>query len=279
MQTVQEKIKAKLDALAKKTSGNGDNLQTHKFKPVPGKQVIRILPNTELGLDNEPFYPLDFYYEFGGTMLAPSQFDDPDPILDFYKTLTAESLPLKQTDPAKSLELFKAAVKFKPKTAIFVPVLVREKESEGVKFWTISPKTYEKLMSIIEDEDYGKIWDLKEGHDLTLDYTPKDKTSTGYPEISLVAKPKKTPVTLDKEVMAMVKNMPKLTEIYKAPTFEEAKDALEKYLNKSSSVSTPTPTVSKEQSDKEFLAEMNKPVQPATDADFDADLDAMFDDE
>ena len=42
----------------------------------------------------------------------------------------------------------------------FAAVIVRGKESEGVKFWGFGKTVYQELLGVIYDPDYGDITDL-----------------------------------------------------------------------------------------------------------------------
>jgi hypothetical protein len=52
--------------------------------------------------------------------------------------------------------------KIEPKMRTYVPVIIRGKEAEGVKFWGFGKTIYAELLSIISDPDYGDITDLNE---------------------------------------------------------------------------------------------------------------------
>lgn len=287
------KIQAKLAALETKVKSNANNGQpaAHKlleWKPTPGptdksgtpteaKYVIRILPNFHIGKDELPFLPVDFYYDFGRTWLSPSQFDEPDAIADFYQELVKQYRA--ETDKARNKELWQMSLKFKPKDRICVPVLVRGEEDKGVKFWWFSKKLYQDIKQITEDSDYGNIFDLKKGHDITVSYKPKELTSTGYPEISVLPKPKPTPVSDDSEVLNAVKNMPNILEAFTKPTYEETKAGLEAYLKQQSTPAPEAPATSK---DDTFLKEINDiPVGAKSSVveKMDIDFDALFDED
>lgn len=265
------KIQAKLDALknntSQKTASESNKL---KFVPKEGKQVIRILPNFHLGKDVKPFLPLGFYYNFGATWLAPCQFDEPDAIADFYGVLLREAN--QEKDKGKSKELWIAAQQFNAKERICVPVLVRDFESEGVKWWWFSPKTYRDIEAICDDPDYGNIFDLKTGRDITVTYTPKEKTSTDFAVIDVLAKPKETPVSTDADVIEMVKNMPNIIELQVKPTYEQTKAALESFLNAKKGS---TADENKPQTEQEFVDNLKQPVKVPTKSQ--ADIDAEFD--
>jgi hypothetical protein len=64
--------------------------------------------------------------------------------------------------------------KIEPKMRTYVPVIVRGKESEGVKFWGFGKQIYTELLSIVSDPDYGDITDLMNGRDIDVEFTPAE---------------------------------------------------------------------------------------------------------
>ena len=113
----------------------------------------------------------------------------------------------------------------------YVPVLVRGKESEGVKFWGFGKTVYTELLGVIADPDYGDISDPMNGRDVLVEFTPSEGAGS-FPKTTIRVKPNVTPVTEDKNVAEMVtKNQPDLSAIFKEPTYDELKEALESWLN------------------------------------------------
>ena len=55
--------------------------------------------------------------------------------------------------------------KMQPKLRTYVPIIVRGKEEEGVKFWGFGVQVYEQLMAALNEPDYGDITDLVNGYD------------------------------------------------------------------------------------------------------------------
>lgn len=231
-QTLAEKIKAKLDALKKASEPKerkefAKNLwkPTYDEKTKSGKHLIRILPNKYAPDPDLPFVDLSFYHDFGKKyQLAPISNNNPDPIAEF-------ASEIRKTD----WELFR---KLQPKSRTFVPILVRGAESEGIKFWGFSTTIYNKILSIMDDADYGDIADLETGNDLTVDFSPATKKGE-YDKVDIIAKPKKTRYTDDPEVEKAFREMIDLKTTFTEPTYEELRVALEKYLETSTSEEQP----------------------------------------
>lgn len=216
-----EKIRAKLAALDNYQSGDKDG---KLWKPAPGKQVVRILPNFQLSdnVDERPFVPLYFYHEFGKKyQLAPSQFDRPDPVFEMYKEM------YKDSDP----EVREMAKKLNSKVRFFVPVLVRGQEADGVQFWGFGFNVYNDLKNLYDDPQWGNISDLENGVDLTVEFIPSPvKDDQRQAKTMIVPFRKASNVTEDANLLAQVKATPDIVTQFKEPTYDELKTALENYL-------------------------------------------------
>ena len=60
--------------------------------------------------------------------------------------------------------------RLEPKMRTFVPVVVRGREDEGVKFWGFGKTVYQELLSVISDPDYGDITDPLNGRDVNVEF-------------------------------------------------------------------------------------------------------------
>jgi hypothetical protein len=228
-------IKAKLAELnkqAQKPAGGGST-QNLYWKPGQTKDekgnvlpdLIRILPNphTEPGY---PFAELYFYYDFGKTWLSPTCFSKPDPIIDFCNDMTTGERLSKE----EYVEKMKIKRKLMPKDRVYVPILVRGQETDGVKFWGFSKTIFNQLLEIMADDDYGDISDLNLGRDLTVKYAPPQKDGE-YGKTTIIVKPNQTPASVDGEVLSKIEAMPNVSDLFTCPTYEELEAALQKYLN------------------------------------------------
>lgn len=208
-------IKQKLNSLQNVTSKT-NNL----WKPEPGTSVVRIIPyqhNRE-----NPFLELYFHYDFGGkSILSPSSFGRPDPIMEFAEKLKSTG----------NSDDWKAGRKLEPTMRCYVPIIIRGKESEGVKFWGFGKQVYQELLGFIADPDYGDITDPTGGRDITVEFKTKEQTGKDYPETSIRVKPNQTPITTDKGVLEKLKNQPKVTEIFKEYSYEEMTKMLHNWLD------------------------------------------------
>jgi len=120
----------------------------------------------------------------------------------------------------------------------YVPVVVRGKESEGVKFWGFGKQVYAEILGFIADPDYGDITDLQSGRDITVEFTPGSDGS--YPSTTIRVKPSQTPATQDKNVANMILNEQKNvdSDVFPEATYDDLKEALQNWLNPEDEVET-----------------------------------------
>jgi hypothetical protein len=211
-------MREKLNSMKKK--GGNDSL----WKPEEGETTIRIIPlksNPE-----DPFQVLYFHYELcGKTYLSPISYGERDPLAEFSDALIAEH------DGRMPADEYKQAKQFYPQARTFVPIVVRGKEAEGVKFWAFGKQICEKLLAFIADEEYGDISHPKTGTDITVTFTPKKKSDTNYAKTDFVLKRKSSPLSSD-AVLAekWLNDQPVLLELYTKTTASELEKLLEKTL-------------------------------------------------
>jgi hypothetical protein len=206
-------IKAKLNQLNK-----SDDKKNNLWKPETGKTRVRIVPYVHR--KENPFLELYFHYDIAKrSMLSPITFGNSDPIVEF-----AEKL--KKTGDKDEWLMGR---KIEPKMRTYVPVIVRGKESEGVKFWGFGKQIYTELLSIVSDDDYGDITDLMSGRDIDVEFTPAE--AGGFPKTTIRVKPNAQPATEDKAIAEKIMNQPLITEIFPEPSYEELEKALAEWMN------------------------------------------------
>ena len=235
-------IKSKLATL-QSTSNTKDNF----WKPEPGKQVVRVVPYKH-NKDN-PFIELYFHYNLGNnkTYLSPLSFGRPDPVAEFADKLKSTG----------NKDEWIQGKRLEPKMRTFAPVIVRGKESEGVKFWGFGKTVYQELLGVIADPDYGDITDTTNGRDIGIERQTPAEAGNQYGKTTVRVKPNQTPITEDKSVLeSIMDNQSDLTELYTEPTYDELKDVLANYLNPSddsgetTTTATTTQTPSPAQTEK-----------------------------
>jgi hypothetical protein len=204
------------------TSKQTDSL----WKATPGKHQIRLVPykfNKDI-----PFIELYFHYNINNkTYLSPISFGRPDPIVEFAEKLKRTG----DTDDWKS------GKKMEPKLRTFVPVIVRGKENEGVKFWGFGKTVYQDILGYIADPDYGDITDPMGGRDIVLEVVSAEESNASYPTTTIRVKPSITKLADTADMIeTLLENQKDITEIYSELSYDELKGVLENWLNPSSEV-------------------------------------------
>jgi hypothetical protein len=190
------------------------------WKPTPGKHQVRIVPY-KFRPDN-PFIELYFHYNVNNkTYLSPVSIGNPDPINEFADRL-------KQTGDKED---WKAGKNMEPKLRTFVPIIVRGKENEGVKFWGFGKTVYQELLAYIADPDYGDITHPTTGRDVTIEYTSAKDAGTSYPTTTIRVKPNQSPISDNMNLAKkLVGEQSEITDIYSVLSYDELQKVLETWL-------------------------------------------------
>jgi hypothetical protein len=195
------------------------NKKTNTLWKPSGKHVIRIVPLKEN--PENPFLELKFHYGLNNkNFLSPITNGRPDPVVELANQL-------QKTGDSDDYNLGK---KLFPKLRVYVPVIVRGEEDQGVRYWGFGKQVYQTLLGIVADDDYGDITDINDGNDINVEYLSKEDTGKDFPETQIRPRPKKTPVG-DKQVLQAIKDQPAISDIFSEPTYEELKAELDAYLN------------------------------------------------
>lgn len=210
-------IQDDINRLNKKTAKDSTKNDDLFWKPEK-EHVIRIVP-----------YPHDssdslrrIYFHYGLTdkpIVSPVTFGMDDPIMQWAKKLQAEG----------NKDSWIRGKKLEPKLRVYAPILVRGEEHKGIRFFGFTEAVYATLAKFLNSGDYGDISDLTNGNDIYVEYHKKQ--GDGYPSTTIMIKPNKTAAFSDNQVGAKaLSEIPKLEEIFKAPTKEELIKVLENYL-------------------------------------------------
>jgi len=229
-------IKERLNKLQSKSSGNFEKIDysTLFWKPKLGKSVVRIVPrkaNRDFPFVEVPFHQ---YNVFKKSVYSLSNFGEKDPVEQLVKDLYNEN-----TEEAKEL-----ARKIKPRTKYYAQVLVRGEEGLGVRLWEFNKTTYEKLLGIMADDDFGDVTDIASGTDLTIEGY-NDSIKIGKREVTYIAvnvTPKRniSPLAENADlVKSYLENQKDILEIYKKYTYDEIKAMLKTYLDPQDEAAAP----------------------------------------
>lgn len=215
-------IKAKLQALQnqKAASSSGGTRRNIYYRPTVGKEVIRVVPSKYN--KSNPFSELYFHYGIHKfPIISPTNFGDKDPIVEFVKQL-------RETNDKENWRL---ARKLEPKMRVYLPIVVRGKEDEGVKLWGFGKEIYMELLSMVEDEDIGDFTDIVTGRDLTLTTLDASQTGTGYNKTTLRARTAQTPLSEDNNIVkTLLEDQPNIEEVFTRMNFDDMKKVLHEYL-------------------------------------------------
>lgn len=223
-------VRNKLAKVQEKGGGKKDFSKIF-FKPVLGKQKVRIVPWKED--KTNPFIEVQFhkYDTFKKYIPTLANWGEADPILEFrtkvYKDVTSTE---EEKEFMKTLS---------PKNSIFVPVIVRGKEGapdSDVLMWELNKTNFEAVASIAGDEDEnGDITDIASGRDLIVNAITEvnPKTKKSYIGISAISvSNKKTPLSDDAaRVKKLLAEQTHPLENYTRLNAEQIKALLQNYLN------------------------------------------------
>jgi hypothetical protein len=185
-----------------------------------GKQTIRIVPSAYN--KSNPFSELYFHYGIDkNPIISPTNWGDKDPIVEFAKQLRT----------SKDKESWRLARKLDPKMRVFVPVIVRGEEADGVKLWGFGKEIYMELLSMVEDEDIGDYTDIISGRDLNLTTVGAETTGTGFNKTTVRARTKESTLTDDDTLLQTILNdQPDPLKVFSRMSFDDMKSVLQKWL-------------------------------------------------
>ena len=208
------KVKSRLKGLQDNTKR-----ATGTWKPQPGEQTIRLVPYK---FTDFPFIELYFHYDLAKeNLLSPVSSGNPDPVVEYAEKINSEG----------TRESWLLSRKLMPTMRTYVPVIVRGEEDKGVKFWGIGKRTYEEILQIMDDSDYGNIFDPHTGTDLKVTFITADEAGNKYGKINVNAKRNASPLgDSDAQIEKFLNDQKPITDIYKEKTYDELMEALKEWL-------------------------------------------------
>lgn len=172
--------------------------------------------------DGQPFKELMFYYNIGNNpgLLAPYQFNKPDPIQELITKLREDS-------DKSSYELAK---KLYPKMRCYAPVIVRGEEDKGVRLWAFGKQIYQSLLNYMLDEDYGDITDPHSGRDIRVTCTKQPGKQYATTEVR--PRGKDSPLAeSDSTVKQWMDNIPDVNDMYELKSYNELENIVNAWLS------------------------------------------------
>jgi len=218
------KMREKHSALTNRGGDSSDNF----WKPTEGTHQIRLVCPPS----GDPFFEAYYHYGMGSegktTVLSPRTNGDSDPIAEWGTQLWNEG-----TESSKE-----SAKRFWPKMRVFAPVVVRGEENKGVRWWGFSRTTYQALLDIVLDPEYGDVTDTEAGTDIRLDYGKK--TGQSYPTTDLrPARSASKLAATDAEITEILNTIKDAKDVFEVNTYEQC----EKVLNSTLGEETPNDSV------------------------------------
>ncbi len=214
-------IKKKLESM-QQPAKKGEYKQIKSFKPQVGtKQVVRVVP-FKYNKEN-PFVEMKFYYNIGSrkVIASPLNWGEKDPIAEFAKQLRGTN----------DKENWRLAKKLDPKVRVFIPVIVRGEEHEGVQLWQFGKLIYEDFLNLAADEEVGDFTDIMEGRDIKVTTVGPEVTGTKYNKTTISPSMKTSPLSEDEnEIETWLENQDNPLETYKPLPFDDIKAALQEWL-------------------------------------------------
>jgi hypothetical protein len=206
------KMRAKHAALTNRGGDSSENF----WKPEEGTHQLRLVCPPS----GDPFFEAYYHYGMGAegktTVLSPRTNGDADPIAEWGTRLWNEG-----TDGSKE-----AAKRFWPKMRVFAPIVVRGEEDKGVRWWGFSRTTYQALLDVVLDPDYGDITDTEKGTDIRIDYGKKSGQSFPTTDVRPMRRTSKLAKT-EEEVNTLLETIKNASDIFEVSSYE----ACEKVLN------------------------------------------------
>lgn len=219
------RLKNMVAAAKERSDGNNSLI----WKPAPGLNTIRAVPYYHD--PDMPFTELRVHYNEVSKkpILSPSTpcIGKEDPILEFGIRL--------QEEANGNTEVWVRGKKLEPKSRYYLPIIVRGHEHEGVKFWGFGANIFNMLYAKITNPKWGDFTDPVEGRDIDVTYVKPTPTNK-YGDTIIDVSPEKSPVTSDRAVLEMIKDMPKVESLFKLHTYEELEQILADYIAKGTAV-------------------------------------------
>ena len=177
-------------------------------------------------------------------MISPTNWGEKDPIVEFAKQLRKTS----------DKENWKMAKKLDPKMRVFVPIVVRGEEDQGIKLWSFGKELYMDFLNLADNEDVGDFTDIVNGRDMIVTTVGPETTGTSYNKSSIMPRTKETPLVEDKTLLnRLLEEQVNPMDAFKKYSFDEMKEILQNWLAPESeegseeesedSVGTATPNV------------------------------------
>lgn len=225
---VIDSIRAKLSSMQ-----NQNTRRMLTWKPTKGEEAqVRILPYKH---GPDPFNELYFHYNLGNTKLAlcPSM-----SLGGVQKCPICEYVDQLRRIQPRTAQVEKTILELAVRMRVYVPVIIRGREAEGVKFWGIGKQTYSSIAQLFVDPEYGDISDVLKGRDLkVLASPPSGKDRYGRVNIRPSANASRLNDNLD-QMKEWVNGCPKVFDAFPTKNYAELQEILREFVSVAEEAST-----------------------------------------
>jgi hypothetical protein len=198
----EERLRRKQEELRKRREGGGSK---DFWNPKPGPNKIRILPNWTKDSTADFFYETNYHKSLGPdkkkTCTCPkAEGYDYCPICDKAKELFATK---DEEDAAYAKEIYKKVKVFwniVDMDAYYEVVKYNKehpdkpKEQKGVQVMTTGSGVLDDVIGYCLNPEYGDMTDPMKGRNITLVFTEKEKSRSGWNEYTVQPSPDRTPI-------------------------------------------------------------------------------------
>lgn len=197
------------------------------WKPNPGKNSVRIVPYKYNKAN--PFSELHWHYRVNGrsVLCLDRNFGEDCPVCKFATNLWKSEI---EEDKEMAKKMF-------AKNRFYVPIIVRGKEEEGVKFWGFGQTIYDSLVIPFQEGEVGDYTDIENGMDIHITRKTKEEVKSTYGKTIVRISSARTPMLPDnvasEELMTKIlENQKRVEDVYENChyTYEEAAQLLKDWL-------------------------------------------------
>ena len=124
---------------------------------------------------------------------------------------------------------------------IFAPIVVRGEEDKGVRWWGFSRTTYQALLDVVLDPEYGDITDTEKGTDIRIDYGKKSGQSFPTTDVRPMRRTSKLADT-EEQVNTLLESIKTAEEIFEVASYEDCEKVLNETLGDTDTTTTGSET-------------------------------------
>ena len=218
-------INKQFAARPKRKKKSYDDSKRDIFWMTTEKTTLRLLPyiHEDDTLDFNPFKLFHIHYgqnknnpnaPLSKMRVSPMTWDEQDVLVDYCERIIDQDFEL-----ARALQ---------PSPNYHVPVLLYDKNGENphVCFWSMNPSTFEQVVELYKDPEYGSLHDEDDGIRLTV----YKKASGG--KTNFIVQPSRKTYPLTDDEKGIMQGMKKFEDAYTLPKEGEFEEALVRFVNK-----------------------------------------------